>query len=113
MYKLKLNAKDCISCGICMDVCSLNAIDMRINKGKTIEGNNFIYLDLNGKTNKELPPEKMFTFPFMALPELCDGCMVCVKECPTYAIDIENEFNSKELSLQCMLNKATFKVENS
>ncbi|MGK9368380.1 ATP-binding protein [Melioribacter sp. Ez-97] len=89
MYRLKLNAKDCVSCGICMDVCLTNAIDMRIHRGKTIEGNYLSYLEFNDKTNKELLPEKMMTFPFMKNSELCNGCMVCVEECPTSAIAID------------------------
>lgn len=91
MYRLKLNAKDCISCGICMDVCLSKAIDMRIHRGKTIEGNYLLFLEFNGKTNKELLPEKMITFPFLKNSKLCNGCMICVKECPTSAIEIINE----------------------
>lgn len=88
MYRLKLNAGECISCGICMDVCLPNAIDMRVNKGSTIEGTELVYLTLNTETNTELPPAKMMTFPFMCNGESCNGCMDCVKECPTSAIDI-------------------------
>lgn len=95
MYRLKLNAKECISCGICMDVCLAKAIQMRIDKGKTIEGNNLVYLELNGKANLELSPEQMMTFPFMANVEHCDGCMICVYECPTSAINIENDIELK------------------
>lgn len=91
MYKLRLNGKDCISCGICMDVCLTKAIDMRTHKGKTIEGDYLAYLEFDGAANKESLPEQMMTFPFMANSELCDGCMICVNECPTSAIDIVND----------------------
>ncbi len=99
MYKLKLKAKECISCGICMDVCSPNAIDMRINTGRTIEGDKLVYITLNGKSNHELLPAKMMTFPFMSKEESCNGCMDCVKECPTSAIEIERQ-HSWERNLQ-------------
>jgi len=72
-----------------MDVCVPKAIDMRIHKGNSIEGKYLTYLEFNGKINKELLPEQMMTFPFMANVESCDGCMICVNECPTLAIDIE------------------------
>ena len=91
MYKLKLNAIECISYGICMDVCLPNAIDMRVNKGSTIEGTELVYLTLNTETNTELLLAKMMTFPFMRKGERCNGCMDCVNECPTYAIDINRD----------------------
>ena len=71
-----------------MDVCMPNAIDMRVNKGTTIEGVELIYFALNGETNTELPPVKMMIFPFMCKAENCNGCADCVKECPTSAIEI-------------------------
>ena len=87
MFRLKLG-KGCISCGICMDICPPKAINMRIHIGRTLEGSALANLDLNGFSNGECTPEPMMTFPYMAHPVLCDGCMVCVKECPTGAIDI-------------------------
>jgi ferredoxin len=76
--KIKLIVKDCVSCGICMDVCLPGAIDMRIHKGNTVEGNSLIY--------------QMMTYPFMDKPELCNSCMICVNECPTSAIEISNNY---------------------
>jgi ferredoxin len=95
MYKLKLSAKDCISCGICMDVCLPKAIAMRIHKGKTIEGVYLSCLELNGAKKKESVFEQMMTFPFMANVDNCDGCMDCVKECPTNAIEILYDSEAK------------------
>ena len=71
-----------------MDICTPKAIDMRIHKGKTIEGNHFTFLELNNNSNKEHLPERMMTFPFLAKPELCNGCMLCVGECPVSSLDI-------------------------
>ena len=108
MYKLKLIAKECISCGICMDVCIPKAIDMRIFKGNVIEGNVLTYLELNAHPKQEQAPVQMMTFPYMANYELCDGCIICVEECPTNAIDIISTKNNLvvEMSDQAIpLNK--------
>lgn len=71
-----------------MDVCIPGAIDMKLHKGNSIEGDSYSYLLLNKKNNYESPLNNMMTFPFMAISNLCNGCMECVKECPTSAIDI-------------------------
>jgi ferredoxin len=78
-----------------MDLCLPKAIDMRIHKGNKIEGNGLSYLELNGNSNKEQAPEQMMTFPYMANYVLCDGCMICVKECPTNAIEIIRSENNQ------------------
>ena len=88
MYKLKLSSKDCISCGICMDVCQPKAIDMRIHRGKTIEGVNLTYIEFDGSYNTDSVTEQMMTFPFMQNAGYCNGCMDCVNECPVHAIEI-------------------------
>ena len=95
MYKLKLG-KGCISCGICMDICPPQAIDMRIHFGHTIEGRGLTYLDLNGFSNSDRAPMPMMTFPFMAHPDLCDGCTICVRECLTNAMIIISSDGNNE-----------------
>ncbi|MBI3189732.1 MAG: 4Fe-4S dicluster domain-containing protein [Ignavibacteriales bacterium] len=89
MYKLKLNAKLCFSCGICMDVCLPRAIGMRTNKSSGVEGELLTYLHLHSNGEKELLPEKMMTFPYLENSRLCDGCNVCVDECPVSALEIQ------------------------
>ncbi len=93
MYVLNLNGKTCISCGICMDVCPRKAIGMKKFNGKAVEGEFLIYLRFHKKGNHEHPKEEMMTFPYMQNPAECDGCMICVEECPTGSIGIvfENE----------------------
>jgi hypothetical protein len=39
MFELRLQSKECISCGICMDVCRPKAVGMRQWRGKRVEGN--------------------------------------------------------------------------
>ncbi|MBI4428876.1 MAG: 4Fe-4S binding protein [Ignavibacteriales bacterium] len=89
MFRLKLNAKLCISCGICMDVCQPLAIDMRVNILAKAEGDLLSYLQLHSVRNRESFPEKMMTFPYLSRPSLCDGCMLCVNECPTTALELQ------------------------
>lgn len=73
-----------------MDVCVTKAINMRVHKGKTLEGSNLAYLVFNNKNNSEAAPVGMMTFPYMQSAEKCNGCMICVRECPTSAIEIDS-----------------------
>jgi ferredoxin len=63
MFKLKLNGKLCLSCGICMDVCRSKAIDMRTNVLSRIEGDPLSYVLFHSHFNGEKLPEEMITFP--------------------------------------------------
>lgn len=103
MFRFRLNAKLCISCGICMDVCPERAINMRIYNSPGVEGEQLAYMTLDSNRDSERPPVAMMTFPFLANPPLCDGCMICEKECPVSALTLQqiaeknesdvNEFN--------------------
>jgi Pyruvate/2-oxoacid:ferredoxin oxidoreductase delta subunit len=88
MFKLRLEARQCLCCGICMDVCTPRAIAMRSYKKFGLEGPTLSYLVLNSGGNAELPPSVMSTFPYMAEADRCDGYMLCVSECPTSALDL-------------------------
>ena len=91
MFSLKLNGKSCISCGICMDVCRPGAIAMRTNQPKGVEGKTLSYLSLRSPGNAEQMAEPMMTFPYLAYPDLCDGCALCVNECPTVALELRTD----------------------
>lgn len=80
MFRLKLNARHCISCGICMDLCDRDAIDMRRSLDGGIEGS----LTLINRRHTAA----MMTFPFLSDPENCDGCGVCIRECPVAALEL-------------------------
>ena len=86
MFSLRLEGKECVACGICMDVCHTHAIAMRLNKSKPVEGDALTFVLLQTLHNLEMPPQPKMTFPYLAQPEFCDGCGDCVKECPTSAL---------------------------
>lgn len=88
MYRLRLTASLCVSCGICQDICAPGAIAMRVHRAGRIEGSVRAYLLLPGSDGAERPPEAMGTFPYLAHPECCDGCDACVKECPVSALTL-------------------------
>lgn len=87
-YELRVEAKQCVCCGICMDVCQPGAMGMRRWNSRTVEGAHLSYLRLRTKRNPEIPPAGMMTFPYLARPERCDGCMDCVQECPVTALSL-------------------------
>ncbi len=91
MFRLKLNAKNCTSCGICMDVCIPYTIAMGTNFSKSVEGKNLTTLYLNTKNNAEKLPEQMMTFPYLAYPQRCNGCANCVNECPVTALELQSD----------------------
>jgi NAD-dependent dihydropyrimidine dehydrogenase PreA subunit len=89
VYKLILTPSDCVSCGTCMDVCPPGAIDMhRIRKAGVEQwlapGTGGGLLADAGGPGIAWPG--YMTFPFLARPDLCDGCLACVRECPTVAL---------------------------
>ena len=89
MFSLKLLAKDCISCGICMDVCDTKAIAMRITWPRSPEGKVLTHRLLWSGDQEKLSLPQMMTFPYLARPELCDGCKMCVDQCPVNALELE------------------------
>ncbi len=77
MFRLELTGALCISCGLCRDVCTRNAIGMRTSARQGVERHSGV-----------CARPKYETFPFLATPEECDGCLECVRECPVSAIAI-------------------------
>jgi ferredoxin len=89
MFKLRLTAKQCICCGICMDVCDVKAIDMRAYGRRPIEGEILAYLALRNANNPENNAAPRHSFPYLAHANLCDGCEACVRECPVCALELQ------------------------
>jgi ferredoxin len=89
MYSLRLHGKECIGCGICMDVCGPQAIAMRSKSVRKIEGSRMTYLRLESPGNRELAAAEMGTVPYLRFPALCNGCARCVTECPISALELQ------------------------
>jgi len=84
VFQLKLDGRLCVSCGICMDVCAPRAIAMRVHRAAKVEGD----APSRNRGNAERRPQAMMTFPYLASPEKCNGCGVCVRECPVNALEL-------------------------
>jgi NAD-dependent dihydropyrimidine dehydrogenase PreA subunit len=87
MFKFVLNTRECISCAVCVDLCSPVALSMKAYSGKTIEGKTQI--KSNEFDNLKVFEENKLSFPYFSSPIECNGCMVCVNECPVNAIEIK------------------------
>jgi len=71
----------CFNCGVCMDVCPIRTLDMTRPQLPGPEATFF-----------RQQPERAATYAWMmATPvqvDHCNGCTICVRECPTQAIAI-------------------------
>jgi Pyruvate/2-oxoacid:ferredoxin oxidoreductase delta subunit len=70
----------CINCGICMDVCPIRTLDMTRSRGSGAEAS-------FTRGQVEAPVHAWM----MAVPvqvDHCNGCTICVRECPTEAISV-------------------------
>ncbi len=67
--KHEIDPNRCIDCGACCNVCEYEGI-----------------LDQNGKPTKFVPREQ-WKKPVIDT-ELCDGCSICVEECPAFALEL-------------------------
>ncbi len=72
MWQLELNAGQCLCCGICVDICAPRALALRRIRTCVIDG--------RGDAKE--------SFPYLANPGACDGCSVCVVECPVAVMRI-------------------------
>lgn len=88
MYKLRLNAKQCISCGICADLCPLQALSMRSQETDGVEGSWRGGRVLADQWGDPVPAARKETFPLLRASALCDGCQLCVRECPVAALTV-------------------------
>ncbi len=74
-YRIDIDHSDCINCGICMDVCPVQALDMTRPTSPGIEA---------GPGGVALP----WTMEHPIQVGECIGCSVCVGECPVSVIDL-------------------------
>ena len=78
-YRFEVDRGNCINCGVCMDVCPVQALDMTRTFAPPIEAG------AEGVTRLSQKPW-MMEFPVQSRE--CIGCQLCSIECPTSVIDI-------------------------
>lgn len=80
-FAVTVNEATCINCGICMDVCPIRTLDMT----RTVS------FGPEATFTRAAPPPAPGNNWMMAVPvqvQHCNGCTICVRECPTEAISI-------------------------
>ncbi|MHB1830583.1 MAG: 4Fe-4S binding protein [Candidatus Micrarchaeaceae archaeon] len=83
-FKYTFDNSLCIQCGICGDVCPVNALDFTRARHKNVE-------DEMGKANIDVD---MTEYPIQV--DKCIGCMICPEECPVSCITILKEDKEPE-----------------
>src|SRR5690348_7265110 len=68
-YRIDIDHGNCINCGVCMDVCPVQALDMSRPDHPGIEA---------GPLDGPLP----WTMEHPVQVGECIGCTICVRECP-------------------------------
>ena len=78
-FAVAVDDATCINCGICMDLCPIRTLDMTRSAGPGPEAT-------FGRATAEAPNDWMMAVPVQV--DHCNGCTICVRECPTEAISI-------------------------
>jgi NADPH-dependent glutamate synthase beta subunit-like oxidoreductase/Pyruvate/2-oxoacid:ferredoxin oxidoreductase delta subunit len=76
-YWIQIENTGCLNCGVCMDVCPVQALDMSRPQRPGVEG-----AGIFGK-----PSNWMMEFPVQVGE--CIGCGICVRECPTHVVMLD------------------------
>jgi len=82
-----------------MDVCPVRAIGMHVDRAQSaLEGSCRTH-DLLGKAGRlRAETKRLAAYPYLATPARCDGCGLCIRECPVSALtwmDVPLETNCK------------------
>ena len=73
-YRIQIENGNCLNCGVCMDVCPVQALDMSRPQRPGVEG-----AGIFGE-----PFGWMMEYPVQVGE--CVGCGICVRECPTHVV---------------------------
>jgi NADPH-dependent glutamate synthase beta subunit-like oxidoreductase/Pyruvate/2-oxoacid:ferredoxin oxidoreductase delta subunit len=76
-YRIQIENGNCLNCGVCMDVCPVQALDMSRPQRPGVEG-----AGVYGK-----PFDWMMEYPVQVGE--CVGCGICVRECPTHVVSLD------------------------
>ncbi len=77
-YRIQIENTGCLNCGVCMDVCPVQALDMSRPQRPGVEG-----AGVFGK-----PFNWMMEYPVQVGE--CIGCGICVRECPTHVVNLDS-----------------------
>jgi NADPH-dependent glutamate synthase beta subunit-like oxidoreductase/NAD-dependent dihydropyrimidine dehydrogenase PreA subunit len=77
-YRIQIEDKGCLNCGVCMDVCPVQALDMSRPQKPGVEG--------SGQFGS--PFNWMMEYPVQVGE--CIGCGICVRECPTHVVLLDS-----------------------
>ncbi len=77
-YRIQIENDGCLNCGVCMDVCPVQALDMSRPQRPGVEG-----AGVFGK-----PFDWMMEYPVQVGE--CIGCGICVRECPTHVVLLDS-----------------------
>ena len=76
-YRIEIDRANCINCGVCMDVCPVQALDMSRPDRPGVEAN---------QGGGPLP--WMMEYPVQVGE--CIGCSICIQECPVVVMTLNN-----------------------
>jgi len=79
-FTVAIDDATCINCGICMDVCPIRTLDMTRSSGPGPEAT----FDRAAAAGHN---DWMMAVPIQV--DHCNGCTICVRECPTEAISVQ------------------------
>ncbi|MGD0862798.1 MAG: FAD-dependent oxidoreductase [Candidatus Limnocylindrales bacterium] len=77
-YRIQVETANCLNCGVCMDVCPVQALDMTRPTRPGVEGSGVL-----GR-----PFDWMMEYPVQVGE--CVGCGICVRECPTHVVNLDS-----------------------
>jgi NADPH-dependent glutamate synthase beta subunit-like oxidoreductase/NAD-dependent dihydropyrimidine dehydrogenase PreA subunit len=77
-YRIQIDDTGCLNCGVCMDVCPVQALDMTRPGRPGVEGSGVF-----GR-----PFDWMMEYPIQVGE--CIGCGICVRECPTHVVMLDS-----------------------